>query len=238
MGFDLSQGLSSYDLRADYSYNTTWEFTTPSTTLAYRIASKQFIGYGRAFFIEAREAFNVGFVDSATIGNTVERLKRNHLTNMDAVLGTSILLSRCLKLTMRPVAGFEYHYLKQTVQGNKTDSALAEYTLRFWGPLAGIGFGMNPTKRLSLSSRFAFHFPRAHHRVDLGVKSKLNIKRHGLSFLLSSAYCVKENVTWSLDLEYRGLATYGYGNPEGTSTEYGFAHLSQASITSGLQFSF
>jgi len=237
MGIDIMQGMSDYTTREIYTGYTSQGFTDPIYTLAYRIASKQFFGYGRAFFVEMREAFNIGFVDSAVVTDTTFRLTKNHFTNTDVALGTYFLLSRCLKMTMRPVVGFEFHNLRMAGILNKNiPEDLFHYRLQLWGPFAGIGFGIAPTKRWSLTSRFAFHFPRGRQYFVTPNYQKLNIRRHGLSLTLDSAYRIKQNMAWTVELEHRQLAAYGFGDAQETYPD--LAHIKQTSITSGLRFSF
>lgn len=237
MGIDITQGLSDYTVREIYTRDTSQGFTDPIYTLAYRLASKQFFGYGRAFFVEMREALNIGFVDSAVVEHTTFPLKRNHLLNTDVALGTYFLLSRCLRMTMRPVVGFEYHNLRMEGVVNKynPDNRLV-YKLQFWGPFAGIGFGIAPTKRWSLTSRFAFHFPQGKHSFIIDTEQQLNARRHGLSLTLDSNYQIKENMAWNVAFEHRQLAAYGFGAPG--QTYFDLAHVKQTSVTSGLRFSF
>lgn len=138
---------------------------------------------------------------------------------------------------MRPAVGFEYHNLRLAGRLNKNNpEELLHHRLQFWGPFVGIGFGIAPTKRWSLTSRFAFHFPRGRQYLVTADYLKLNERRHGLSLTLDSAFKIKENMAWTVEFEHRQLAAYGFGLPSETYPD--LAHIKQTALTSGLRFSF
>lgn len=238
LGLDISQGLCNYELRANYARNDIFEYESPTHTLAYRLASRQFFGYGRVFSVELREAINFGFVGSAVLfSNLPGRLLTNHLVNLDGNIGVPISLSKRLRLTFRPLAGFGFNQLKQYANADSDNpNVKIDYRLRLWSPFVGFGFGLAPTKRFSVHSKMAVHFPKGKHEYDNSPYDKLNIQRHGLSLTLSTAYQLTSCMQWTAEFDHAQFSVYGYVPDVGGY--YDIAHLSQTSLTGGLQWSF
>jgi hypothetical protein len=238
LGLNLAQGLSHITIDEAYTWLDFPQLKT--STLAYRAGAELFFGYGKIVALQARGFYNQGFIDYGYDISGPYYSLENRLINSEASLLTAIVLSRALRLTLQPSVGFDYHNYKFGFRTSKRPEAKkANYRLQFWGPLAGLGFGINPCKRLSLQSRLAFHFPRGQHDYYSKQRQKLNIRRHGLSLILSSTYALTKNCQWTMSFEHIQLSAYGYGNPSTSSTSsYDQSRLGQTSLTSGICLSF
>lgn len=179
---------------------------------AYSLAFNQSFGYGKWFYIQAKESGSVAIAPYLSGGDQahIERSKGVHFLDADIRAYFPFRLSCTNYMTLGPLVGFGVHmtFVKR-VEETQTPE-LPTSKVRLLAPMAGIFFGFEPTDTLSMRTVLAFEFPNYKHRltnfdepeVTIGDWEKLHMHRLGLNASIDVSYKLGRSVDLTGSLNY------------------------------------